>query len=210
MERLYSLNLSADETLAVEGFLQRYKEPTRELYASDLFIFITWCRSRNLPVLSVKRIHLEQFSRYLMEERGNSAASTDRRLRTVKGFYKLATADEFITKDPSLMLMMPKSQVDPASIEWLDRFEMAALLKAARETSPHHEALVALMGMMGLRVSEACGVRIEDYAEDEIGYRMLRLVGKGGKPASMPVPVPVGTYKRSDVATVRRTVERWI
>jgi integrase len=34
-------------------------------------------------------------------------------------------------------------------------------------------------------------VRIEDYADTMRGYRVLHLVGKGNRPATMPVTVPV-------------------
>lgn len=39
--------------------------------------------------------------------------------------------------------------------------------------------------------SEAAAVRIEDYRETLRGHRVLHLVGKGGKPATMPLTVPV-------------------
>ncbi len=44
--------------------------------------------------------------------------------------------------------------------------------------------------MLGLRVSEACNVRVEDlrYAG---GYELLRVLGKGAKPAEIPLPIPV-------------------
>ena len=42
-----------------------------------------------------------------------------------------------------------------------------------------------------MRISEACNVKIEDYQDTERDHRVLRLVGKGGKPATMPLPVPV-------------------
>lgn len=42
-----------------------------------------------------------------------------------------------------------------------------------------------------LRSTEAASVKIEDYAETVRGHRVLRLVGKGDKPATMPLPVPV-------------------
>jgi len=38
---------------------------------------------------------------------------------------------------------------------------------------------------------EAAAVRIEDYADTLRGYRVLHLVGKGNKPATMPLTVPV-------------------
>jgi integrase len=47
------------------------------------------------------------------------------------------------------------------------------------------------MGLLGLRVSEACNVNVEDFRDTERGHRVLRLTGKGGKPATIPIPVPV-------------------
>jgi integrase/recombinase XerD len=51
--------------------------------------------------------------------------------------------------------------------------------------------LAYLLGINALRASEAAAVRIEDYADTLRGYRVLHLVGKGNKPASMPLTVPV-------------------
>ena len=42
-----------------------------------------------------------------------------------------------------------------------------------------------------MRASEAAGVPIEDYAEPLRVDRVLHLVGKGNKPATMPLTVPV-------------------
>ena len=49
----------------------------------------------------------------------------------------------------------------------------------------------ARINALRLRASEAAAVRIEDYAQTLRGHRVLRLVGKGNKPATMPVTVPV-------------------
>jgi integrase/recombinase XerD len=55
----------------------------------------------------------------------------------------------------------------------------------------HHGALAFLLGINALRASEAAAVRIEDYADTLRGHRVLYLVGKGSKPATMPLTVPV-------------------
>jgi len=55
----------------------------------------------------------------------------------------------------------------------------------------HHGALAFLLGINALRASEAAAVRIEDYQETLRGHRVLHLVGKGNKPATMPLTVPV-------------------
>jgi integrase/recombinase XerD len=55
----------------------------------------------------------------------------------------------------------------------------------------HHGALAYLLDINALRASEAASVRIEDYRETLRGHRVLHLVGKGSKPATMPLTVPV-------------------
>ena len=55
----------------------------------------------------------------------------------------------------------------------------------------HQGALAYLLGINALRASEAAAVRIEDYQETLRGHRVLHLVGKGTKPATMPLTVPV-------------------
>ena len=73
-----------------------------------------------------------------------------------------------------------------------------ATLKTRRLSGPsllvsgqHQGALAYLLGINALRASEAAAVRIEDYAETLRGHRVLHLVGKGTKPATMPLTVPV-------------------
>jgi integrase/recombinase XerD len=55
----------------------------------------------------------------------------------------------------------------------------------------HHGALAYLLGINALRAAEAAAVEIEDYAETLRGHRVLHLIGKGNKPATMPITVPV-------------------
>jgi site-specific recombinase XerD len=176
--------------IAASGFLARYRGETVTLYSGDLRIFYAWCRRQDIDPLQVKRYHLEEFRRHLEDDRGNSPRSVRRRLQTLRTFYRLAVADEYIDRDPTLMLRLPENRALKEPL-WLDRFQVGALLRAAEAESPAHHALIALMVMLGLRVSEACNVQIEDFAADKLGYRVLRLIGKGGKPAAMPVPVPL-------------------
>jgi integrase/recombinase XerD len=51
-------------------------------------------------------------------------------------------------------------------------------------------ALVAMLGLLGLRTFEACGARIEDLGEEH-GHRVLHVTGKGGKVVLTPLPPAV-------------------
>jgi integrase len=68
----------------------------------------------------------------------------------------------------------------------LDRSELGRFLFAAAGFDHSHGALTDLLGLNGLRVSEASGSNVEDLGLDR-GHRTLRIVGKGSKPAVIPL-----------------------
>lgn len=177
--------------LARTGFLDRYTGGTRTLYELDLRIFFTWCADQHIDPLDARRPHLEAFGRHLTSVRGNSPRSACRRLQTIRSFYRLAVVDELIDRDPTLLMRMPRWHVDRSTIAHLTPTQVGQLLRSAEAMSPAHHALIALMAMLGLRISEACAVRIEDLAEDALGYVVLTATRKGGKTSRMPVPVPL-------------------
>lgn len=186
------LPASIGATVAREAFLDRYTSGTKKLYRLDLKIYFDWCAAFPIDPLDVKRPHLEAFGRHLMHEMNNGARSTARRLQTIRSFYRLATADEMIDRDPSLMMAIPKWKHAVRTKEHLSPAHTAMLLAAAEKISPAHHALVALMLYLGLRVSEACSVRIENMTHDPAsGYMMINGVRKGGYLLEAPAPMPL-------------------
>jgi integrase/recombinase XerD len=80
---------------------------------------------------------------------------------------------------------------DETRTQGLDRLELIRFLQVAQTVTVNHGALAYLLGINPLRASEAAAVRIDDYQETLRGHRVLHLVGKGSKPATMPTTVPV-------------------
>lgn len=190
--------------LAAAGYLARYRGSTRETYRVTLKILWDWCAGLGVdPLDGMRRPVLELFARYLEDERHNSPATVAHHLSIVRGFYSFAEIDGYIDRSPAAHLRMPRVYQDESRTLGLDRMELGNLIQTARASCPSDAALITLMGMLGLRVSEACAVRIEDYQDIERGHRVLRLVGKGGKPATIPLPVPV--LRAMDAAAGDRT-----
>jgi integrase/recombinase XerD len=68
----------------------------------------------------------------------------------------------------------------------LDRNELGALLVAARLGLPAEHALISLLALNGMRVSEATGADI-DHLGPERGHRTLTITRKGGKVVTIPL-----------------------
>jgi integrase/recombinase XerD len=70
--------------------------------------------------------------------------------------------------------------------------QFEAMLAAARESpNPYDFALVAMLGLLGLRIFEATAADIGDLGEEH-GHRVLRVCGKGTKIVLVPLPPAVG------------------
>lgn len=199
-----SLNTTSLPDLAAAGFLARYSGNTRANYAVTLKVLWQWCADHGVDVLQgMRRPILEMFARYLEEVRGNSPATVAHHLSIVRVFYSLCEVDGYVEKSPATHLRMPRVYQDESRTLGLDRMELGSLIQTARASHVMDNALITLMGMLGLRVSEACNVKIEDFQDTERGHRVLRLIGKGGKPATIPLPVPV--IRSLEAATGSRT-----
>jgi site-specific recombinase XerD len=175
--------------LAVAGFLARYREPTLGSYQVDLRCYLRWCTEVDVDPLRVTRAQLELYVRAL-EAADYAPATIARRFCTVATFLKYAVIDGHIPTNPADAVTRPKVEWQGQKRTVLHPLEFAALLAAARCAGGTDHALVALLGMLGLRVSEACHADIDDIRYQS-GYEILHVLGKGAKPADIPLPIPV-------------------
>lgn len=207
--------------LAAAAFLARYSGRTLDAYRHDLRTFFQWAADIGLAVLEATRPHIELY-RSALEKRGLAASTIDRRLSTVCGFYRFAHIDGRIAANPAQYVRRPMVQANEG--RGMDRGELGTFLFTAERVDRDHAALAVLLGLNGLRVSEACATNIEDLGFER-GHRTLRILGKGNKPAVIPI-VP-RTARTIDLAVgerhegpilrrrdghrlERRTAHRWV
>lgn len=175
--------------LAVLGYLAGYRGETVRAYASDLRWWSRWCAELEVDMLGVSRAHIEGYAAAMQDHQGLSPASVARRLTTVCGFYRHCTAEGLLARNPGEFVRRPSVPAESTTLG-LTYLEFVAFLHAANSLGPNALALANLLGMLGLRVSEACHVDIEHLGEQR-GHRVVQILGKGGKPATVPLPVPV-------------------
>ncbi|MDQ6937327.1 MAG: site-specific integrase, partial [Actinomycetota bacterium] len=177
--------------LAAVSYLARYSGRTHVLYSFQLRQWFTWCENNGLdPLVGIQRAHVELYIRALGDH-GLMDSSVVTMMHAVRGYFRFAHIDGLIGSDPAVYARLPKIHRDESRTQGLDRLELIRFLQVAQTVTVHHGALAYLLGINALRASEAAAVRIEDYADTLRGYRVLHLVGKGNKPATMPLTVPV-------------------
>jgi site-specific recombinase XerD len=110
---------------------------------------------------------------------GRARATVTRRLSTIAGFYKYAVEEELLDRSPAAHVHRPRVDYESRSVA-LDRNELGALLMAAGFGSPSTHALISLLALNGLRVSEAAGADIEHLGLGR-GHRTLTVTARAAR-----------------------------
>src|SRR5438445_1605980 len=130
-----------------------------------------------------------------LHKQGQSRATAARKLAAVRTFLRYLRREELIDGDPGALVPTPKREMRiPAH---LSEEDMEKLVDAPAGDSPlgrRDRAMLELFYASGLRVSELVGLAVED---GNLSARMVRVLGKGGKPRIVPFNMSAATAIRA-------------
>lgn len=144
--------------------------------------------------LDVREIDLEHLREWLWNatKRGDERSTLARRTSSARAFFRWAHEEELIAVDPSLRLVAPKRGRTLPHVATADalRGVLERLERQARDGDPvalrDHAALELLYGA-GIRVSELCGLDVDDL---DLDRGTVRVLGKGSKERVVPFGAP--------------------
>jgi len=141
-----------------------------------------------------------------LHELGQSRATAARKLAAARTFLRYLRRQGVIDSDPGALIATPKREVRmPAH---LSEVEMDALVSAPAGDGPlgrRDRAILELFYASGLRLSELVGLDLEDV---NLSARMVRVLGKGGKPRLVPFNSSTATALRVYLKDRERLVAR--
>jgi integrase/recombinase XerD len=151
-----------------------------EAYSADLNRFALFLKDFSVePAASVVRKYLDR-----LHASGLSSRSVARHLTTLRNFYRFCQREGLCDSNPTDHLRPPRQwQTIP---RFLNREEIEKVLQApdiSRPTGLRDRAMVELLYASGLRVSELCGLKVNDV---NTGLGVLRATGKGNKQRMVP------------------------
>jgi integrase/recombinase XerD len=146
--------------LAVAACLARLMGSSRAHTESDLRCYLAWCAERGLDPLAARRPHLEPCIRSMQEIRRFKPSTVSRRFPVAAGFSRTCGLDGVLPHSPAEHMRRPSVPAESPALG-CTHLQFEALLTAAQESAnPCDLALVAMLGLRGLRIFEATADRL--------------------------------------------------
>jgi integrase/recombinase XerC len=177
---------------------------TRRAYLGDLRTLFAFLDGRGI---GLDGLSLPLLRSWLSTAAAAGAARTTlaRRISAVKAFAAWAARRGLLTSDPAARLQAPKAhRTLPAVLRQDQALDaMAAAKSGAEQGDPlalRDRLIVEMLYATGIRVSELCGLDIDDV---DTRYRLVRVLGKGNKQRTAPFGVPAADALRTWLADGR-------
>ena len=171
-------------------------EHTRRAYLGDLRSLFDFLSRRHSDA-GLRGLTLPVLRSWLAAQASAGAARTTlaRRASAVKTFTAWAARRGLLDEDPSVRLQAPKARRTLPSVLRQDQAvdAMDAASSGAEQGDPvalRDRLIVEMLYATGMRVSELCGLDIDDI---DTSRRVLRVLGKGNKQRTVPFGHPAHT-----------------
>lgn len=157
---------------------------TLESYRRDVEKFSEFVHQRDLQMNQIVRQDVVDFLASLYR-RGLDSRSVARNLATLRHFFRFAVLEGYITNDPAMTIESPKTVQSLPQFLSVEEVELLLQQPDVNDVvGIRDRAMIELMYSTGIRVSELCGIRLNDLKMDP---GCLRCVGKGDKERIVPV-----------------------
>ncbi|GAA1965167.1 tyrosine-type recombinase/integrase [Microbacterium deminutum] len=171
--------------------VRRLSPATVRAYRADLADFTA--ATGDVALGEVDLEHLREWL-WRATQRGDARATIARRTAAARGFFSWATEHCLISVDPALRLVAPKRGRTLPKVATADVLaglfvELEAAAKSGDPVALRDHAIMELLYGAALRVSELCGLDVDDLDRDR---RTARVMGKGSKERVVPFGAPAG------------------
>lgn len=203
---MFELENALDEYLSHLRIERGASPRTAEAYRRDLERYLAFLDEQGVGSCdAVTPEIIAAFEKRLVEE-GLATTTVRRRISAVRGYHKFLVREGLTASNPAEAVDIPKAAdvlPDVLSIEEVGR--MLDTYIDERPSGLRDRAILEVLYGCGLRVSEVCGLNLENLYLDD-GF--LRVFGKGAKERIVPIAGAAERALRTYLAEGRPTLAR--
>jgi integrase/recombinase XerD len=181
---------------------KRVSKATVSVYSHEVILLLEYLGNAGLVLETVELLDIEKYLSTSRQGRNVSARTLARNLSSLRSFFKYLQIEKIREDNPVLHLEGPRLGTrfpSVASVEDVDR--LLDSIATNNELGYRDRTLFELIYSCGLRVSEACDLKVGDYQ----GYS-LRVVGKRNKMRIVPVGELAQKYLDAYLQDIRPTL----
>ncbi len=184
-------------------FEKRYSVHTIDAYQHDLLQLQTYL-SGTFPDSSLQIVSYQELRSWLISllEDGISPRSVNRKLATLRTYYKFLLKREIISKDPTLKLSalrtskpLPSFIKEGEVTDLLNQFDFDNGNFGLRD-----RLVLELLYGTGIRLSELINLK---FTNVRMGEGVIKVLGKRNKERIIPIPMELGTLLQTYIDSER-------
>lgn len=169
-----------------------YSNSTIRVYFHDTRLFLTYLNEKKSEMMELEGVTKLDIAAFLRKQHRNSAKSSgNRRLMTLRTFFKSLIKSEVLTHNPAQEVDVAKQEKGRLPT-YLNDEELALFFSVIPPSDYYirNKCMLMLMGLAGLRVVEVHNLNITNIIknEDDPG---IEVSGKGNKVRYIPLPIPL-------------------
>ncbi len=173
------MDKTIDEYIDYLKFQKNYSTYTLENYKNDILEFLEYLQRENLNYKDIEYSDIRFYLMFLKDEKKDNNSSIDRKLSSLRSFYKYLANENIVKNNLFTLVKGPKKQTK------LPRYflynELEELFLVPSKVTPLGQRDLLILEMLyatGVRVGELVGIKVKDINLTE---KNILILGKGNK-----------------------------
>ena len=172
-------NKYLDDYINYLTYQKAYSKYTIESYQEDIKEFLNYCKSENIDYLHLEYNDTRFYLMYLKDIKKDINSSMDRKLSSLRGFYKYLIHHNFTNNNVFSLINGPKKAKKlPHYFEYNELEELFNVPMISTARGQRDSLILEMLYATGVRVGELVNIKVEDINKSN---RSIIILGKGNK-----------------------------
>ena len=160
-------------------YQKNYSDYTIENYKHDIIEYLEYLNSESLEFKSIEYSDIRFFLMYLKDTKKDDNTSINRKLSSLRGFYKYLANETVVKSNVFSLVNGPKrSKKLPRYFEYNELEELFNVPDTRTPLGQRDSLILEMLYATGVRVGELVNIKVSDI---DLGRRNIIILGKGNK-----------------------------
>lgn len=160
-------------------YQKNYSDYTIENYYHDILEYFDWLRSEALSFFKIEYSDIRFFLMYLKDEKKDNNTSINRKLSSLRSFYKYLANEGYVKSNVFSLVSGPKkSKKLPRYFEYNELEELFQVPDVRTPMGQRDLLLLEMLYATGVRVGELVSIKVGDI---DFSNKQILILGKGNK-----------------------------